>query len=128
MSTIEATMTIQEVANRLTALCRQGKYEEAQRELYSDDAESEEPAHSKGFQTVKGLDAIIKKGEQFRDMVEAIHGGTVTDPIIAGDHFAVAAVLDISLKGMGRQKMEEVCVYEVKDGKVIKEQFFYPAM
>jgi hypothetical protein len=128
MSTIEATMTIQEVANRLTALCRQGKYEEAQRELYSDDAVSEEPPHSKGFQTVKGLDAIIKKGEQFRDMVEAIHGGSVSDPIIAGDHFAVAAVLDITMKGMGRVKMEELCVYEVKDGKVVKEHFFYPAM
>ncbi len=128
MSTIEATMTIQEVADRLTSFCRQGKYEEAQRELYSDDAISEEPPHSRGFQTVQGLDAIIKKGEQFQEMVEAIHGGTVSDPIIAGNHFAVAAVLDVSLKGMGRVKMEEVCVYEVKDGKVVKEHFFYPAM
>src|ERR1700716_1847700 len=112
MNTAEATMTMQEVANRLTALCRQGKYEEAQRELYSDDAVSEEPPHSKGFQTVQGLDAIIKKGEQFQNMVEAIHGGSVSDPIIAGDHFAVTAVLDLTLKGMGRVKMEELCVYE----------------
>jgi len=125
MSTIEATMTIQEVANRLTNLCRQGKYEEAQRELYSDAADSIEPPHSKGAQTVKGLDAIIKKGAEFQAMVEAVHGGSVSDPIIADDHFAVALVLDITMKGMGRTKMEELCVYEVKDGKVVKEQFFY---
>jgi len=128
MNTAEATMTIQEVANRLTDLCRQGKYEEAQRELYSDDAVSVEPPHSKGFQTVQGLDAIIKKGEQFQAMVEAVHGGTVSDPIIAGDHFATAAVLDMTLKGMGRQKMEELAVYQVKDGKVVREEFFYPSM
>ena len=28
-------------------------------------------------------------------------------------------------KGMGRQKMDEIAVYEVKDGKIVKEQFFY---
>lgn len=125
MSTIEATMTIQEVANRLTALCRQGKYEEAQKELYSDDAESLEPAGSPGLQSVKGLDAIVKKGHDFQSMVEAVHGGSVTDPIIAGNTFAVAAILDLTMKGMGRLTMEEVAVYTVKDGKVIKEQFFY---
>jgi hypothetical protein len=32
--------------------------------------------------------------------------------------------MDVTLKGMGRQHMAELCVYEVKDGKVIKEQFF----
>jgi hypothetical protein len=26
---------------------------------------------------------------------------------------------------MGRSTMEELCVYEVKDGKIVKEQFFY---
>ena len=125
MSTIEATMTIQEIANRLTALCRQGKYEEAQKELYSAEAVSIEPPGTPGLQTVAGLDAIIKKGQQFQAMVEAVHGGSVSDPIIAGNNFAVAAVLDITFKGMGRQKMEEICVYTVQDGKVVKEQFIY---
>ena len=125
MTTMEATMTVQEIADRLTALCRQGKYEEAQKELYSSEAESIEPPGSPGLQTVVGLDAIIKKGQQFQSMVEAVHGGSVTDPIIAGNQFAVAAILDMTLKGMGRQKMEELAVYTVKDGKIVKEQFFY---
>jgi hypothetical protein len=121
----EAAMSIETIADRLTALCRQGKYEEAQRELFSEDAESIEPPHSPGLQTVKGLDNIVKKGEQFQSMVEAVHGGSVTDPVIAGNHFAVAAILDITMKGMGRQKMQEVAVYTVNDGKIVKEQFFY---
>ncbi|HMC87728.1 MAG TPA: nuclear transport factor 2 family protein [Chitinophagaceae bacterium] len=118
-------MTTQEIANRLTDLCRQGKYDTAQKELYSKDAVSIEPEGSPGLQTVNGLDAIIEKGHQFQSMIEAVHSSTVSDPVIAGDRFAVAAVLDITLKGMGRMPMEELAVYEVKDGKVVKEQFFY---
>jgi hypothetical protein len=33
--------------------------------------------------------------------------------------------MDCTMKGMGRQKLEEIAVYEVKDGKIVKEQFFY---
>jgi hypothetical protein len=33
--------------------------------------------------------------------------------------------IDATYKGMGRQKLEEIAVYEVKNGKVVKEQFFY---
>jgi len=118
-------MTVKEIANRLAELCRQGKYDTAQKELYSADAISLEPEHSPGLQTVKGLDAIIEKGHQFQSMIEAVHSSTVSDPIIAGNTFAVAAVLDITLKGVGRVPMEELAVYEVKDGKIVKEQFFY---
>jgi len=118
-------MTVKEIANRLAALCREGKYDTAQKELYSKDAVSLEPEHSPGLQTVTGLDAIIEKGHQFQSMIEAVHSSTVSDPIIAGDTFAVAAVLDLTLKGMGRVPMEELAVYEVKDGKIVKEQFFY---
>ena len=33
--------------------------------------------------------------------------------------------MDVTMKGMGRQKMDELAVYEVKDGKIVKEQFFF---
>lgn len=118
-------MNVKEIADRLTQLCREGKYEAAQKELYSQDAISIEPEGSPGLQTVKGLDAIVEKGHQFQAMVEAVHSSTVSDPVIAGNTFAVAASLDITFKGMGRMPMDEVAVYEVKDGKVVKEQFFY---
>jgi len=125
MKTAEATMTIQEIANRLTEYCREGNYNAAQQELFSEDAESVEPAHAPGMQSVKGREAIIAKGKQFQSMVEEIHGGSVSDPIVAGNHFVVALVIDATMKDMGRSTMEELCVYEVKDGKVVKEQFFY---
>jgi hypothetical protein len=118
-------MTTQEIAGRLVELCRQGNYEDAQKELYSKDAESVEPVQDQGLPTVKGLDAIIEKGHQFQGMVEAIHGGSVSDPVFAGDRFAVSIIIDATMKGQGRSTMEEIAVYNVKDGKVVKEQFFY---
>jgi hypothetical protein len=39
-------MTTTEIAERLVALCRENKYEQAQTELYSDDAVSIEPEGS----------------------------------------------------------------------------------
>lgn len=118
-------MTTQDVAKHLVDLCRQGKYDAAQEELYSKDAESIEPARSSGLQTVHGLEAIKEKGHQFQSMIETVHGGSISDPVIAGDKFAIAMTMDITLKGQGRMNMDEIAVYDVKDGKVIKEHFFY---
>lgn len=125
MSTQEAVMTTQDVANRLKELFSQNKWDEAQTELFSEDAESIEPAHAPGLQSVKGLDAIKKKGEDFSNQVEEIHDAWTTDPVVGGRFISLAMGLDATYKGMGRQKIEEICLYEVKDGKIIKEQFFY---
>jgi len=125
MATQEAVMTTQDVANRLHELFKEGKWQEAQEEFFSEDADSIEPAKAQGMQSVKGLDAIKKKGQQFNDMVEEMHGGYVSDPIVAGNYVAFAMGIDCTYKGMGRQKMDEIALYEVKDGKIVKEQFFY---
>jgi hypothetical protein len=125
MPTLEAVMTTKEVAARLSQLFKEYKWKEAQEELFSPDAESVEPAHSPGLQTVKGLDAIKKKGEEFDSMVEEMHGGWVGEPIVGGNHIAIAMGMDVTMKGAGRMQMDEICLYEVKDGKIVKEQFFY---
>jgi hypothetical protein len=125
MSTLEAVRTTQEVADRLSELFQENKWVEAQQELFSDDAESIEPAHAQGLQSVRGKDQLAKKAEQFNEMVEEMHGGYVGKPIVAGNHIAMTMGMDITFKGMGRKKMDEIAVYEVKDGKVVKEQFFY---
>jgi hypothetical protein len=118
-------MTTQEVANRYNELAQQGKWDVIQSELFTDETMSIEPEHAQGLQTVKGKAAIIEKGHQFQSMVEEMHGGYLKEPVVAGTHFSVAMGMDVTMKGMGRINMEEICVYEVKDGKIVKEQFFY---
>jgi SnoaL-like domain len=125
MSTLEAVMTTQEVADRLAQLFKENKWVEAQQELFSEDVESIEPPHAKGMQSVKGMDAIRKKAEDFNNMVEEVHDGYSSDPIVAGNYIALTMGMDFTMKGVGRTKMDEVVVYEVKDGKIVKEQFFY---
>jgi hypothetical protein len=120
-------MNTQQVADRLVALCREGKYEQAQDELYADDAASVEMKGSPGgtLGNVKGLDAIREKGRKWAENLETIHGGTMSDPVVAGDWFSVASSLDATYKSMGRMAMQEICVYKVRGGKIVHEQFFY---
>jgi hypothetical protein len=118
-------MTTQEIAGRLVELCRTGQYETAQRELYSTDAVSVETVPTPGFELeTKGLDAIIKKGELFGMMVEEIHGGSVSDPMIAGNTIAFTMGIDATWKSGQRSQSEELCVYNVRDGKITSEHFF----
>lgn len=125
MPTQEAVMTTRDIANRLNELFKENKWMEVQDELFSEDAISIEPDHSPGLKIAEGLDAIKKKGRDFNEMVEEVHGGYASEPIVAGNHIALTMGFDATYKGMGRQKMDEIVVYEVKDGKIVKEQFFY---
>jgi len=117
-------MTTKQIADRLVALCREAKWEAAQAELYAADAISIEPEASPTFQKeTKGLPAIIEKGHQFGAMVETLHALLISEPVVAGGSFACTMRLDATMKGQGRMDMTELCVYEVKDGKIVSEQF-----
>ena len=118
-------MSTSDVAKRFNELAQRGQWDQIQTELFADNAVSVEPENSPGLKTVEGLAAIKQKGKQFEEMVEEMHGGYSNEPIVAGNHFAVAMGMDVTMKGMGRTKMDEIAVYEVKDGKIVKEQFFY---
>ena len=120
-------MSTEQIAKRLVELCREGKYEQAQNELYAEDAVSIEmeglPSGALG--NVKGLAAIREKGKKWAEDIVEIHGGSVGEPIIAGDWFSVVMSIDATYKSMGRVPMQEICVYQVRDGKIVREQFFY---
>src|SRR5690348_3197008 len=122
-----AAMNTEQVAKRLVELCRQGRYTDAHEELFAQDAvniemEGSPPGAMSG---ANGLEAIKQKGRAFGEMVEAVHSNEVSDPVIAGNWFSAAAVMDATMKGRGRVTMREICVYHVRDGKIDREQFFY---
>jgi ketosteroid isomerase-like protein len=121
----EKTMTTAEVAEKFNQLSKEGNWEKIQDDLFAENAVSIEPPNSPGMQSVEGLAAIKQKGKMFNEMVEEMHGGYSTDPVVAGNHFSVGMGMDVTMKGQGRTKMDEIALYEVKDGKIVKEQFFY---
>lgn len=122
---MSTTLTTQQVADRFNELAQSNQWEQIQDELFADHAVSIEPAHSQGLQTVEGKEAIKEKGKNFQAMVEEMYGGYTNAPSVAGNHFTVTMGMDVKMKGMERMNMDEVCVYQVQDGKIVKEQFFY---
>ena len=117
-------MNTKEIAERLVIHCRKGAWEAAQKELYSDDAISVEPFSSPAFEKeTRGLPAIVEKGIKFNAMVDTMHSIVVSDPLVANNSFACTMQMDVTMKQEGRMNMTELCVYEVKDGKIISERF-----
>ncbi|HEY6902029.1 MAG TPA: SnoaL-like domain-containing protein, partial [Puia sp.] len=72
----------------------------------------------------KGLDAIIEKGKKWAEMVEEYHDMKVSQPLVGANSFAVTMFMSVTMKGRGKMDMTELCVYNVKDGKIVSEQFF----
>jgi hypothetical protein len=118
-------MTTKEIANRLVELCRKADFETTQAELFADDAVSIEPYSTPEFEKeTKGKQAIKEKGKKWDAMVETAHAIEVSEPIVAGNSFACTMRMHVTMKEKGEMDMTELCVYKVKDGKIIEEQFF----
>lgn len=128
MFTDISTMTTAEVADMFTTLCRAGHYLEAVTELFAPEVESVEPEGGLWPQRTQGYDRVLQKTRLFMEMVESVRHSTVGDPVVSGEHFSMALVLEAELRGGGHLRIEGVCVYQVKDGLIVLEQFFYPPM
>jgi hypothetical protein len=103
--------TIQEVAARFNQLAQQEKWFEIQDELFSDNVRSIEPPTAVHLKDAAGK--------------AAVRSSYTSAPVIGGNHFSVGRGLDTTVSGLGRFKMDEVMVYEVKNGQIVLEQFFY---
>jgi len=124
-TTTLAKLSTKEIAKKLKNLCDEGNFEGAHKELYSKDAVSIEPEASAGFaKETRGLNAIIEKGKKWNDMVSQTHSMEASEPLIAGNSFALTMRMDVTTKDKGRMDMTELCVYQVKNGEIISEQFF----
>lgn len=119
-------MTTEEIANRLHRLVKAGDYFGAFDELFSDDAKALEPQLAEmGFAEVHGIQALKKKVEAMGAGIEEMISREMSDPIVAENHIAFTNIVKAKLKDGSEISMSEICLYEVKDGKVVSEQFFY---
>lgn len=121
-----ARETVERIANRLVALCRQQQYQQAIQELYSPDIVSVEMNGQP--HRVQGFEALRQKEEQWEADFE-VHSITVSEPLISDNEFAVVMQLDATHRPSGqRMPMSEICVYEVANGQIVREYFIYPPM
>lgn len=99
---------------------------EAIQSLYAEDVVAVEAMAMPGqSRESKGLETIIGKAKWWEAEHE-IHESIVEGPLVGGSHFCVRFSMDVTPKSTGkRMKMDELAVYQVKDGKVVREEFFY---
>lgn len=123
-------MNTSEVGQTLVDLCKQGKNMDAIDKLFAADVVSEEAIDMPGgpARVMTGTQAIKGKNQWWFDNNE-VHGKTITGPFPNGDDFVVLFKYDITPKAGPmagkRMTMEEAGLYTVKNGKVVREKFFY---
>jgi hypothetical protein len=122
-------VTTQEIADRYHELATQGKWFEIQDELFGEDVESVEPpdapARYRYLKNAEGKANVRKKAEEWVSRVEKVHDQYFSAPVVAGNRFAMAWGIDADVAGIGRVRIDEIMMYEVKDGGIVLEQFFY---
>lgn len=119
-------MTAQEIGNKYVALVKEGKFHACLSELFSKDAESVEAGAPPGAErSAKGLEAIMAKGKAWGEAHE-VHSMDISGPYPNDNRFAVRFVFDVTNKpSKRRMNMDEIGLFTVENGKIVKEEFFY---
>lgn len=118
-----------EIGKKLVEFCKRNENLKAVNELYAEEIVSRESMASSGGPAddskAQGIEAIRRKNQQWEEEME-VHEVDVQGPFPLGDRFAVHFRFDATdRKNKKRMKMEEVGLYTVKNGKIVKEEFFY---
>ena len=121
-------MKLLELAEKLVAGCRDGSDTANLDTLYAEDAVSVEAVCMPGAESreTHGLEGIKGKHAWWNENMELLDG-TISGPFPHGeDRFAVHFAMKVRDKNSGETtEMEEVGVYHVADGKIVREEFFY---
>jgi hypothetical protein len=121
----KTVMSTQEVAARFHELAQQEKWFDIQTELFAENVKSIDPPESPYFGYAEGKAAVRKKGEEFVGRIESVHRASTTEPLVTGNHFVVGREKEITVRPHGRIEIRELMLYEVKNGQIVLEQFFY---
>jgi ketosteroid isomerase-like protein len=121
-------MNSNEVAKKYVALCKEGENEKCLDTLFAEDAVSIEAAEMPGMErTARGLAAIRAKGKWWTEN-HTVHKAEVFGPYPHDDRFAVRFSYDVTNKPSGKRiAMDEIGLFTVANGKIVREEFFYSA-
>jgi hypothetical protein len=118
-------MSTKEMAARFHELAQKEQWFGIQDELFAENVKSVEPVTAQHLHYAEGKAAVRKKGEDWVKRVQGFHGASTTEPIVSANFFTVGRWVDITVEGLGRIQMDEIMLYEVRNGQIVLEQFFY---
>jgi hypothetical protein len=112
-----------EVATRMTAMLRAGQMHEVEDQWLAPGIESVEGVGASMAWT--GKKAVLAKYRGWEADHE-IHEMKLEGPWVGATGFAVKYWIDVTQKSTGqRSTMEEIAVYTVRNGKVVREEFHF---
>ena len=114
-------MNTQQIAEDVVKLIREGKNKQAKDLFYADNIVSIEGNGDR----LQGIDAIHQTSVEWAAHIAEVHSASISEPVIAADYFSLNIKMDISYKNGHRAVMDEIAIYEVKDEKIVFEQFFF---
>lgn len=124
------------VATELVKGCREGRELENLEKLYSPEAVSAEAYAMPGSETSSesfGLEAIKGKHAWWSASFEMLDDGLTPEERVQGpyyfgeDRFGVRFSMKTKNRETGAiEEMTELATYHVKDGRIVREEFFYP--
>jgi ketosteroid isomerase-like protein len=118
---------VKAIAETLVRYCNEGKEAHALKELYAPDAVSVEAAPMPGGSAkTEGIEGIKGKHAWWNGAHE-VHSARAEGPFMHGrSRFGVIFDADVTNRETGeRVKMRELGVYTVRNGRIVKEEFFY---
>lgn len=104
----------------LNDMIRQGLALEAFEKFYADDVVMME-----NDQAFEGKEANRKREQEFFGNIEEVHSAGIGATAVQGNVSFCEQYFDATFKDGTRVKMDEVAVRTWRDGKIIKERFFY---
>ena len=120
--TTQANPQTRELGHKLVEMCNDSKNFDVMEQMYADGMVSVEPTG----QATTGKQAVIDKSKKWADDNE-IHSQAVQGPFFHGeDRFATQSTWKVTRNDTGETvTLNEVTVYTVKDGQLVKEEFFF---
>jgi len=113
------------LGDRVVAANNDGTYKSLS-DVYDPHCVSVEAAPMPGASAeTKGFEAIAGKWAWWEDN-HTLHSAKATGPFLHGDdRFGVIFEMDVTARESGeRMQMQELAVYTVKDGRIVREEFF----
>lgn len=114
-------MSTRDKVKDLVQLVSSGQLMEAFETYYAENVEMQENRK----EPMVGKGANRERERQFVESIESVHSVATPSIVVDGDEAVVQWVMDVTLKGGVRITMDQLAHQTWRDGRIVKERFFY---
>ena len=122
---MESRSTTQTIADQLVGYLRAGDFNAVYDNLFHPTKVRHIEPQSPYFAEVTGVEAIKAKDATMMENIAEFKSMRVGDPAVAKDYFTIPYYAAFTLKDGTEVELDEIILYQVEDGKITLEQFFY---